>query len=35
MAVAKKDQERATCAWMYGAQSKREGLDAMVKAFFN
>ena len=27
MAVAKKDQERITYAWMYGAQARKDGKE--------
>lgn len=29
MAVAKKDQERATYTWMYGAQAQKDGKRAV------
>ncbi|MER8802219.1 hypothetical protein [Mesorhizobium sp. M0998] len=32
MAVAKKDQERITYAWMYGAQARRDGNERDVPA---
>ncbi|PZV35863.1 hypothetical protein B5V02_24880 [Mesorhizobium kowhaii] len=30
MAVAKKDQERITYAWMYGAQARKDGKERAV-----
>jgi hypothetical protein len=30
MAVAKKDQERVTYAWMYGAQARKDGKEPDV-----
>lgn len=30
MAVAKKDQERANYAWMYGAQARKDGKERTV-----
>lgn len=30
MSVAKKDQERQTYAWMYGAQARREDKERVV-----
>ncbi len=32
MAVAKKDQERVTYAWMYGAQARKDGKERDVPA---
>jgi hypothetical protein len=34
MAVAKKDQERANYAWMYGAQARKDGKDRVVPDFW-
>jgi len=34
MAVAKKDQERVTYAWMYGAQARKDGRAREVPAFW-
>ncbi|WP_421912713.1 hypothetical protein [Mesorhizobium sp.] len=34
MAVAKKDQERITYAWMYGAQARKDGKERTVPAFW-
>lgn len=34
MAVAKKDQERAGYAWMYGAQARKDGKDRHVPAYW-
>jgi hypothetical protein len=30
MAVTKKDQERATYAWMYGSQARKDGKERAV-----
>ena len=30
MAVAKKDQERVTYAWMYGQQARKDGKERVV-----
>lgn len=30
MSVAKKDQERTTYAWMYGAQARKDGKERVV-----
>lgn len=32
MAVAKKEQERVTYAWMYGAQARKDGKERDVPA---
>lgn len=34
MAVAKKDQERVTYAWMYGAQARKDGKERAVPDFW-
>ena len=34
MAVAKKDQERATYAWMYGAQALKDGKERAVPPYW-
>ncbi|MER9654383.1 hypothetical protein NKJ26_12820 [Mesorhizobium sp. M0152] len=34
MAVAKKDQERAGYAWMYGAQALKDGNERAVPAYW-
>jgi hypothetical protein len=34
MAVAKKDQERAGYAWMYGAQARKDGKDRAVPDYW-
>lgn len=34
MAVAKKDQERANYAWMYGAQARKDGKERAVPDFW-
>jgi len=34
MAVAKKDQERANYAWMYGAQARKDGKERAVPEFW-
>ncbi|TJV19713.1 hypothetical protein [Mesorhizobium sp.] len=34
MAVAKKDQERVTYAWMYGAQARKDGKERAVPEFW-
>ena len=34
MAVAKKDQERANYAWMYGAQARKDGKERLVPDFW-
>ncbi|WP_246675740.1 MULTISPECIES: hypothetical protein [unclassified Mesorhizobium] len=34
MAVAKKDQERVTYAWMYGAQAQKDGKERAVPAYW-
>ena len=34
MAVAKKDQERVTYAWMYGAQARKDGKERQVPAYW-
>ena len=34
MAVAKKDQERITYAWMYGAQARKDGKERAVPAYW-
>ncbi|WP_246675828.1 hypothetical protein [Mesorhizobium sp. B2-1-3] len=34
MAVAKKDQERVTYAWMYGAQARKDGKERAVPAYW-
>ncbi|TIT69111.1 MAG: hypothetical protein E5W90_02075 [Mesorhizobium sp.] len=34
MAVAKKDQERANYAWMYGAQARKDGKERTVPDFW-
>lgn len=34
MAVAKKDQERITYAWMYGQQARKDGKERVVPAFW-
>ncbi|BCG73870.1 hypothetical protein MesoLj113a_50280 [Mesorhizobium sp. 113-1-2] len=34
MAVAKKDQERANYAWMYGAQARKDGKERAVPPFW-
>lgn len=33
MAVAKKDQERAGYAWMYGAQARKDGKERAVPQY--
>ena len=33
MAAAKKDQERANYAWMYGAQARKDGKERAVPDF--
>jgi hypothetical protein len=35
MAVAKKDQERITYAWMYGAQARKDGKERIVPQFWD
>lgn len=35
MAVAKKDQERAGYAWMYGAQARKDGKDRAVPDYWH
>lgn len=34
MAVAKKDQERTTYAWMYGFQARKDGKERAVPDFW-
>ena len=34
MAVAKKDQERLTYAWMYGVQARKDGKERVVPPFW-
>lgn len=34
MAVAKKDQERVTYAWMYGAQARKDGKHRAVPDYW-
>lgn len=34
MAVAKKDQERANYAWMYGVQALKDGKERVVPAYW-
>lgn len=34
MAVAKKDQERAGYAWMYGAQARKDGKERAVPDYW-
>ena len=34
MAVARKDQERANYAWMYGAQARKDGKERAVPEFW-
>lgn len=34
MAVAKKDQERANYAWMYGAQARKDGKERVVPEYW-
>lgn len=34
MAVAKKDQERAGYAWMYGAQASKDGKERAVPQYW-
>jgi hypothetical protein len=34
MAVAKKDQERAGYAWMYGAQARKDSKERVVPPFW-
>ncbi|UVK49321.1 hypothetical protein BPNPMPFG_008260 (plasmid) [Mesorhizobium sp. AR07] len=34
MAVAKKDQERVTYAWMYGAQARKDGKERGVPEYW-
>jgi hypothetical protein len=34
MAVVKKDQERVTYAWMYGAQARKDGKERAVPPFW-
>lgn len=34
MAVAKKDQERVTYAWMYGAQARKDGNERAVPEYW-
>jgi hypothetical protein len=34
MAVAKKDQERITYAWMYGAQARKDGKERSVPEYW-
>ncbi len=34
MAVARKDQERVTYAWMYGAQARKDGKDREVPTYW-
>ncbi|RNJ42418.1 hypothetical protein B5V01_07975 [Mesorhizobium erdmanii] len=34
MAVAKKDQERVTYAWMYGVQARKDDKDRVVPEFW-
>ncbi|AZO35485.1 MAG: hypothetical protein EOS76_11780 [Mesorhizobium sp.] len=35
MAVAKKDQERVTYAWMYGQQARKDGKERSVPDYWN
>jgi hypothetical protein len=35
MAVAKKDQERAGYAWMYGAQARKDGKERAVPEYWD
>lgn len=35
MAVAKKDQERAGYAWMYGAQARKDGKERVVPDYWH
>ena len=35
MAVAKKDQERITYAWMYGAQARKDAKERAVPDYWN
>ncbi|WP_322414078.1 hypothetical protein [Mesorhizobium huakuii] len=35
MAVAKKDQERANYAWMYGAQARKDGKERAVPEYWD
>lgn len=34
MAVAKKDQERVTYAWMYGTQARKDGKERQVPDYW-
>ncbi|MES0091323.1 hypothetical protein [Mesorhizobium sp. M0030] len=34
MAMPKKDQERATYAWMYGAQARKDGKEREAPAYW-
>jgi hypothetical protein len=34
MAVAKKDQERVTFAWMYGQQARKDGKERAVPEYW-
>ncbi|TPI39324.1 hypothetical protein FJW07_14205 [Mesorhizobium sp. B3-1-9] len=34
MAVAKKDQERVTYAWMYGQQARKDGKERVVPEYW-
>ncbi|MES0143048.1 hypothetical protein [Mesorhizobium sp. M0015] len=34
MAMPKKDQERATYAWMYGAQARKDGKEREVPTYW-
>jgi hypothetical protein len=34
MAVAKKDQERITYAWMYGSQARKDGKERAVPEYW-
>lgn len=34
MAVAKKDQERASYAWLYGAQARKDGKERVVPQYW-
>lgn len=35
MAVAKKDQERAGYAWLYGAQARKDGKERVVPDYWH
>ncbi|PBB23937.1 MULTISPECIES: hypothetical protein [unclassified Mesorhizobium] len=35
MAVAKKDQERVTYAWMYGQQARKDGKERAVPEYWH